>query len=135
MASAKKPIFLDSSMLMLPLEKKINLTAEFDRLLSFSYEVYIPEIILTELKKLKKVGTPSIKNKANFALRLAEQFPSFPSKLEGEADDELLRLAMEHNAIIATNDTELRNRLRSNGLPVISLHGDNRLSLFGDPFI
>lgn len=135
MASTKKPIFLDTSMLMLPLEKNINLTSEFDRLLNFSYEVFVPEIIYKELNKLKLTASPSIKSKAMFAIKLAEQFSTFPSNLEGQADEELLRLAVEYNAIIATNDSELRSKLRKRGIAVISLHGDNRLSLFGDPFI
>ena len=122
-------------MLMLPLEKNINLTAEFDRLLPFSYQIFVPEIIYRELDKLKLTASPSIKSKAVFAIQLAKQFSVFPSNLEGEADKELLRLAIEHKAIVATNDSELRSKLRKKGISVISLHGDNRLSLFGDPFI
>ncbi|MHA1224740.1 MAG: hypothetical protein ACTSP3_16095 [Candidatus Heimdallarchaeaceae archaeon] len=38
---------------------------------------------------------------------------------------------MKHKAVVATNDRELRKRLRSEGIAVISLRGNNKLSLFG----
>ncbi len=124
-------VILDSSMLMLPLEKKINITFELERIIPVDFEIVIPEIIVIELKKLIEESSPSTKQKAQFALKLAEKYEILYSKTEGNADIELERLAEEHNAIIATNDSALRLRLRQKGLPVISLHGDNKLSLFG----
>ncbi len=124
-------VILDSSMLMLPLEKKINITFELERIVPIDFEIVIPEIIVKELKKLIKGSSPSTKQKAQFALKLAEKYEILHSKTEGNPDFELERLAEEHNAIIATNDSALRLRLRQKGLPVISLHGDNKLSLFG----
>jgi len=124
-------VILDSSMLMLPLEKKINITSELERIIPIDFEIVIPVIIIKELKKLVEESSPSTKQKAQFALKLAKKYTILDSKTEVKADYELERLAEKHKAIIATNDTALRLRLRQKGLPVISLYGNNKLSLFG----
>ena len=124
-------VILDSSMLMLPLEKKINITSEFERIIAVDFEIVIPTIIMKELNKLVEESSPSIKQKAQFALELAKKYTVLDSNIEGNADHELERLAEKHKAIVATNDTALRSRLRQKGLPVISLRGNNKLSLFG----
>ena len=66
-------IIIDSSMLMLPAEKKINLSYEFERLLPISFKVVVPEAVLDELKSLIKIGKPSIKQKAKLALQLSKK--------------------------------------------------------------
>lgn len=124
-------VILDSSMLMLPLEKKINLTLELERIISSSFKIVVPQIVLKELKKLEIKGKDAIKQKAIFAQQLANSFEILDSEVEGNADLELEKLAKEHNAVIATNDAELRLRLRNKGFAVIALRGDNHLEFFG----
>ncbi|MHA1200115.1 MAG: type II toxin-antitoxin system VapC family toxin [Candidatus Heimdallarchaeaceae archaeon] len=124
-------IILDSSMLMLPLEKKINLSSEIERIITQSYEIVVPKIVINELTNLLESSSSTTTRKANFALDLAKNY-SILESLEGiHTDEEILRLALEHKAIVATNDRELRLTLREKGISVISLHGKNRLSLFG----
>ncbi len=125
-------IIIDSSMLMLPLERKINLSYEIERLVQISFEIVVPQIVLDELKRLSEKESQSIKQKAKLALELANGFVKIESNINCHADEEILRLALEKEAIVATNDTELRFRLREKGIVVISLRGKNKLSLFGD---
>ncbi len=125
-------VLLDSSMLMLPLEKKINLNYEFERILTVAFEIVVPQIVLIELEGLKERGKIAIKRKAQLALNLAEAFKTIESKIEGHVDFELIRLAEIHKAVIATNDRKLRSILIDKGMAVISLHGKNKLVLFGD---
>jgi len=54
------------------------------------------------------------------------------SETDGNADFEIVKLAEIHKAIVATNDANLRSSLRKKGLAVVSLHGKNKLALFGD---
>ncbi len=124
-------VILDSSMLMLPLEKKINLTLELERIISSSFTIVVPRIVLVELEKLEEKGKTSLKQKAIFAQQLAKSFEILDSEIDGNADSELERLAEKYSAIVATNDSELRSKLRKRGLAVIALRGDNRLELFG----
>jgi len=124
-------VILDSSMLMLPLEKKINITLELERIISSSFSIVIPRIVLVELKKLEEKGKTSLKQKAIFAQQLANSFEILDSEVEGNTDLELERLAVKHSAVVATNDAELRLKLLNKGLAVIALRGDNRLEFFG----
>ncbi|MHA1668526.1 MAG: type II toxin-antitoxin system VapC family toxin [Candidatus Heimdallarchaeaceae archaeon] len=124
-------VILDSSMLILPLEKKLNLTAEIERILPLEHELVVPKKVIEELEKLKKEGTLAIQRKSKLALELAEAFKIIDSKFRGKTDDVIFELAIKHKAVVATNDRELRKRLRSEGIAVISLRGNNKLSLFG----
>ena len=125
-------VLLDSSMLMLPLEKKINLSYEFERILTIAFEIVVPQVVLIELEKIKEKGETATKRKAQLALNLAMSFRTIESKTEVHADYELIRLAKLHKAVIATNDRKLRSILIYKGMAVISLHGKNKLTLFGD---
>ncbi len=125
-------VLLDSSMLMLPLEKKINLSYEFERILDVAFEIVVPQIVLIELRELKEKGETATKRKAELALNLAKSFRVIESKTEGHVDYELMRLAEIHKAVVATNDRKLRSMLIDKGKSVISLHGKNKLAVFGD---
>jgi rRNA-processing protein FCF1 len=124
-------VILDSSMLMLPLERKINISLEFERILPISFEIVVPRIVVFELEKLVNESAPSTQKKAKLALELVNEYRILESKIEGLADDEIEKLAIENKSIVATNDTELRSRLRKKGITVIALHGKNKLKLFG----
>jgi len=124
-------VIIDSSMLMVPLEKKINIFLELERILSFSFEIVIPKIVIKELERIRCEEARAKQKKAKLALDLASNYRILDSNLEGIADDEIERLAIEHDAIVATNDTKLRSKLREKGISVIALHGKNRLALFG----
>jgi len=128
----EKIILLDTSMLMLPSERKINLTYELDRLVPLRKKIAVPSIVIQELQTLINKGSPAIKQKARLALSLSKQFQILETDTEGEADRELESLAEELNAIVATNDSELRLKLRKKGIVVISLRGDNKLEVFGN---
>jgi rRNA-processing protein FCF1 len=117
---------------MLPLEKKINLSYEFERILDVAFEIVVPQIVLIELRELKEKSEPATKRKAEFALNLAKSFKIIESKKEGHVDYELMRLAEIHKAVVATNDRKLRSILIDKGKSVISLHGKNKLAIFGD---
>ena len=91
-------VLLDSSMLMLPLEKKINLSYEFERILTVAFEVVVPQIVLIELEEIKEKGELATKRKAQLALNLAMSFRTIESKTEVHADYELIRLAEIHKA-------------------------------------
>jgi len=70
---------------------------------------------------------------AKLALKIAEKSEVLEVELEpGEsADDLMVRLAREWECLVATNDRELRRRLRSLMVPVIYLRQKSRLAIEG----
>jgi len=129
--NTEKIVILDTSMLMLPSERKINISYELERILPIQIKIVVPGVVIHELETLIKKSSPSIRQKARLALMLSKQFSLLDTHFKENADLEIKRLAEELNAIVATNDSELRLKLREKGIPVISIRGDNKLELFG----
>ncbi len=122
-------IILDSCILMLPLEKKINLSSLNS--LAFSHKIVVPEIVIKELTKLTNSKKESIRRKAKLALSLAKKYEIIHSSGVTYADDEILKIAKKYNAIVATTDKELRKKLREEGLAIITLVGKTELKIIG----
>ena len=127
-------VLADSSFLMAPMDFRINIIAELDRVLERGYELVVPSFCVDELKRLEARGG-KIGMKARLALRLVEKHCRvLPAKLnEGEdVDDGIVRLARELSAIVATGDKELRRRLRELGIPSVYVRAGKRLELEGE---
>lgn len=92
--------------------------------------------VLTELKKLAALGSTSLSRKASLALRAVElyckvvDYPLLPGE---KVDDALVRFASETGAIVATNDRELRAKLRERGLSEIYLREESMRMRFEGP--
>ena len=78
-------------MLMLPLEKKINLSYEFERLVHKKFEVVVPTAVLKELEELREKGKQSTKLKAKLAIELANKFTILQTEANTFADEEIDR--------------------------------------------
>lgn len=122
----EKTVILDSSSIMMPFEYSINLEDELTRLLGKSI-ILIPKPIVDELIFLSKNGKGRKKLLAKPALELIKNYKIVDS--EGKGDDSVLFLAKKLNAIVVTNDRELRNRLKKESLQTIFLRGKKRLVL------
>lgn len=78
-------------------------------------------------------GSPAMRRQASLAINLAEKCRQIKveRKLGETSDDVILRIAVEWNSPVATNDRELREKLRAKAIPVIFLRGKRRLELEG----
>lgn len=99
-------IILDTNFLLYCTKQKIDYIEEIDKLLSESYELVVPSVVIEELEKLKegKVALQILeKNIKDNKVKVLET--------EGEADEVILNLAGKKD-IIATMDKELKNQLK-----------------------
>ncbi len=118
---------------MLPLEKKINLSTEIERLISLPFKILIPNSVILELQKLVQNPQNSVRLKAKLALELASSFDTLEEKGLDYADNEILMFVKKTpTTIVATTDRELRKKLKELNIPTITLRGKNRLILLGD---
>jgi len=78
-------------------------------------------------------GSPSRRKQALLALKLAEKcrLVNVEKGAEETNDNVILRVASQWKSPVATNDRELRRKLRTQHIPVIFLRGKNRLELEG----
>jgi len=120
-------VLLDTSILLTSLELPFDLLGETERLLKAKVEFLIPQQVEDELQRLSKKQT-SVGIRAARALEMAKKCKRLrvDSVTETKADDALIMASRETKAIVATADSQLRIRLRSLNVPVLSLRG-NRL--------
>jgi len=128
----KAKVLLDTNFLFIPLRFNVDIFSELERLIDY-YRPLVTTPVLDELKKLGEDAKPSLEREVKFALNLANECSIINVELlEYESvDDHLLRIAKKMNAIVATTDSELRGRLRDEGIPVVYLRQGSYLELEG----
>lgn len=126
-------VILDANFLFLPSQFKIDIFEGIMNLLNQKYEPIMLSTTLHELRRIAEKGTPKLRKQAATALKLAEKCQVFDVKKNKDEtnDDVAVRIATRWHSPVATNDRELRRRLREQNLPVIFLRGENRLELEG----
>ncbi|MBS7641038.1 MAG: hypothetical protein QXN24_04250 [Candidatus Bathyarchaeia archaeon] len=125
-------VILDTNFLLLPLQFKIDIFAEIERLIG-KFEPIVLSTTLNELKKL--VGSRSVKI-SRLALSAMEivkkcRIIEVDVKPEENYDDVILRIAKENNYVVATNDRLLRRKLRKAGITTIFLRQRAYLDIEG----
>ncbi len=124
----ERTVILDTNALMMLFEFSIDLEAELTRLLG-SYCIFVPTIVLDELRLLSEKGKGKQKIIAKSALTLSKNYKCMQTHLTGSVDESLISLAKENDGIVLTNDRELRKKLKEMDLKVIFLRAKNKLSL------
>jgi len=121
-------VVLDTNALMMPVECDVRLFDELDRLLDGPRPV-VPTAVIEELEKLAD-GTGEAATAARVGLDLAAQRCEQRDTDAGYADDAVLELATAGGVDHAvTNDGPLQDRLLERGVSVISLRGQNKLTI------
>ncbi|UCE74614.1 MAG: hypothetical protein JSV56_02635 [Methanomassiliicoccales archaeon] len=113
------PVIIDTNALIMKIEYRIDFEEELAVLLGGN-EILIPSTVLDELKNIEN------KN-AKAALKFAERYRVIESVKRG--DDAILSLALKLNAVVVTNDRELRNRLKEKELKVIYIRQRSYLAM------
>jgi rRNA-processing protein FCF1 len=126
-------IILDSNFLFIPYRFGVDIFHEFERLLGSPIRCLIPQCVIDELRSLYINASPGFIKEINFALKHVVRCEIVePKLLEGESvDDLLLRFALQTGYPVATNDSELRKRLKKRRVPVIYLRQRAYLMLEG----
>jgi rRNA-processing protein FCF1 len=129
----KLKVVLDANFLFVPSQFQVDIFEELANLLNQSFELILLSSTLMELQGLAESDSPKERKQAQLALKLAEKCRVVPvEKGLGETyDDVIVRVAAEWKSPVATNDRELRRRMRTLGLPVIFLREKRRLMLEG----
>jgi uncharacterized protein len=124
---------LDANFFFVPSQFNLDIFEELENLLNQRFEAVLLSSTQKELQGLAESGSQKIRQQAELGLKLAEKC-SFVSVEKGPMetyDDVIVRVAAEWRSPVATNDRELRKRLRVVGVPVIFLRQKHRLALDG----
>jgi rRNA-processing protein FCF1 len=132
-SGGKLKVVLDSNFLFVPSQFHLDIFEELANLLNQRYSPVLLSSTQKELQGLAKSTSPKKRNQALLALKLAEKCLVVPAEkgLEETYDDVIVRMATRWRSPVATNDRELRGRLKNLGVPVIFLRKKQHLMLEG----
>jgi len=130
---AKLPskILCDTNFLLIPLRFGVDVFNETDDAINDITEFYVSTRVIDEIKLLKKTAKPSFEKELLFALKMAELCTVIEDNSTGLVDESLIDLAIEHDFIIGTSDSELRQNARAYGVKVVYLRQRRYLVLDG----
>ena len=133
--SMKQPlkIIADSNAFFIPIEFKIDIFEELQRLLNRNFELVVLSTVKHELETLALSKSAKMRKNATFALSIAMKctYVKIPEKQNEPTDDAILRIAKAWNAPVLTNDKLLKQKLRDISMPVIYVRAKSRLEING----
>jgi len=126
-------VILDANFLFIPSQFHIDIFEELMKLLDQRFDPVLLSPTYQEIQTIAKKGSPKMRKLASLALNLAEKCSIVHVEpLSGESHDEVIvRLAKEWNCPVATNDRELRKKLRKENVPTIFLRQRAYLDMEG----
>ncbi len=126
-------VIFDSNFLFVPSQFQLDIFEELVNLLNQRFDPILLSPTQEELQKLAKESSPKTRQQASLALKLAEKCRviQVEKALKETHDDVIARVAEEWKCPVATNDRELRKRLRKLTVPVIFLRQRRHLMLEG----
>lgn len=126
-------VIVDSNFLMTPSQFRIDVFSELGRILNRQVQIIVLSPVYNELRNISLKGHPKTSKQADQALKIIEELAivDIKPKPEETVDDLIIRVAKEWNCPVATNDRELRKKLKGMGVPVIYLRQGVRLETEG----
>jgi len=124
-----KKIIIDTNFLLIPLQFKVDIFSEIDRICHFNYELSIFEKSIEELKNIIKKQSRKNKKAAQFALNLIKLKKIHTIKSKQKDVDSLILENLDKDTIIATQDIKLKKELLQRDASVIILRQKKYLQL------
>lgn len=122
-----KTVILDTSAILSFFEFSVDWEKELLRLID-GYKIIVPNEVIKELEVLSKQTASQRKLRAVASLKFTERYETIETRA-GNADDAVIEAAKKTKGVVATNDTELRKRLKHESISVIFLRGKKKLAL------
>jgi len=121
-----RPVVLDTNMLLVPFKFKVDIFAEMDYLMDFSHVYVISSKTVDELKNIGRIAG-KVGMAARLALKMLEAREVKVVKNDLPVDDWIFEYAVANTAIVFTNDSELRRRLKAGKIKVGALKSRSKL--------
>jgi rRNA-processing protein FCF1 len=126
-------LILDSNFFFVPFKFKIDIFGELDALFGKSEPIVLSTSI-EELQRLTVKDSQKIRKQAQAAFEYTQKcgIAKVEKGLSESYDDVVLRKAKEWNCPVATNDANLRKRLREDGVTVVYVRKKSHLIVDGN---
>ena len=126
-------VIFDTNFLFVPIKFHVDVVSECENLLNQRVDPLLISPVFDELQKMATRRSVKLAKEASIASEYARRmrFVQVDSEPSEKTDDVILRIAEEWQCVVATNDSELKKRLRDIKVPVIYLRERSRLELSG----
>ncbi len=126
-----KHIILDTNFLMIPMQFKVDIFTEIERIMKEPYELCIVDKTIDELNKLKKTESGKDKLAASVALKLIEvkKIKHLKTEKNLNTDNLITELAKSPDFIVGTQDKALKRILEQNNVQLLVLRQKKYLKL------
>ncbi len=126
-------VLFDTNFLMAAFEGPVDVVERVEELLEAKVR---PIILKSQLRELERIASSHERQKAARIARAALEYvkkKEFEVVENGEraVDDAIVEASRREDYIVATNDRELRRRLRRSGVNVIYMKSDGKFELEG----
>ena len=117
-----KKIILDTNFLLAGYQFKLDIIEKIRHALSFAYDLYILDKTKYEIVWILKKQKTKHREAAKWGLKIIakNQFKELPAKDDMLVDDSLVEYAKK-GYIIATQDMELKRRLRNENFTILTI--------------
>ena len=123
-------VVLDTNALVYAARNKIDLVDELKRKFGL-IGVYVPNLVINELKQIKATGKKVDRENADLALDILRHKKLPIIEMQGITDDEIAKWAEKNKAAVLTNDVELKFMLRDLGLTVFHIRQGKYIEEWG----
>jgi len=126
-------VILDANFLFIPSQFHVDIFEELTKLLDQKFDLILLLPTYQEIQRIAEKGSPKMRKLASLALNLAENcsIVNVETHPEESHDELIVRVAKEWGCPVATNDRELRKRLRKENVPTIFLRQRAYLDIEG----
>lgn len=124
-------IILDTNFLLIPLQFNIDVFSEIRRIADFNYNLCIIDKTIDELEQIIKTSKKQkYRKQAKMAIALldSEDISKIKTKKDKIVDDHILDIVKKTD-IVATQDIELKRKLRKKDINIITLRQKRYLVL------
>ncbi len=130
-----KTVILDTNFLVDCLAWKVDFFSELGRILPFTYRLVVLDKTLDEIDTIITEGRQDARIGARLAKQLImkKRIGIVPTHKKGYTDTLILKTAAR-DAIVATQDQNLKRRLKAKGIPVVVIRQRKYLELIPKPF-
>jgi len=125
-------VVLDANFLMTPFNLGLDVISDLNRIIDQKYEIVVLRGTIEELKGLSRNPNLRVRKAAKMALKIAERYRVVDLTPEnGNMDELIVRFAKKEHCVVATNDRNLRRKLKSEGIPTIYVRQKSHLAMDG----
>lgn len=126
-------VILDANFLFIPIQFNLDIFEELTKLLNQHFIPIVLSSTVKELQGLTESTSLKTQKQAKNALEIVGKCRVVPieKSVNETFDDVIVRISTEWKCLVATNDRNLKQKLREQSVPVIYMRQKKRLELEG----